>query len=141
MRRIIMGTWGIKPFENDTALDFLAEFEENKTFSFLRRAVEVVITDDYLESGLVIEAIAALEIIAAIKGNATDDFPDMETLTLDELEEKYSSKISNYLMDLCEDAIGIITRSEDNEMVDLLEEADALEEWIEVIEDLNERLF
>jgi len=136
-----MGAWGIKPFENDTAIDFLAEFEENKTFSFLRRAVEVVITDDYLESSVVIEAIAALEIIAAIKGNATDDFPEMDSMNLEQLEEKYGSKISNYLMDLCEDAIGIITRSEDNEMVELLEEADVLEEWIEVIDDLNERLF
>lgn len=136
-----MGSWGIGPFENDTALDFLTEFEENNTFSFLRRAVEVSITEDYLEMGIVLEAMAALEIIAAIKGNPMDDFPEMESITLEELEAKYGSKISNYLMDLCEDALGIITRSEDNELVEMLEENDLLDEWIEIINDLNERLF
>lgn len=136
-----MGTWGIKPFENDLALDFLTDFEENKSFSFLRRAVEGVITEDFLEAAVISEAIAALEIIAAIKGNAIDEFPEMETLSLEDLESKFSSKITNYLMDLCEDAIGIITRADDNEMVELLEEADVLEEWIEIIDDLNERLF
>lgn len=136
-----MGAWGIRPFENDTALDFVADFEDNMSFSYLRRTVEAVITEDYLEADQVIEAIAAMELIAAIKGNPSDDFPDLDTITLEDLQEKYESKVSNYSLSLCEDALSVIKREEDNELFELWDDADASEEWLTTLEDLEDRLF
>lgn len=135
-----MGAWGLGPFENDDAVDFLAEFEDDQSFSFLRRAIENVITDDVLEIGAIREAVAALEIISAINEECSDDFPELESFTLEELVEKYEAKVTNTILSLCEDALAMICRLEDNMLVEVLDNEGLLEDWLETIEDLAERL-
>ncbi len=135
-----MGPWGIRPFENDAALEILSDFEENKSFSDLRRVIENCISDEYLELTTVQEGVAALEIVAAVNGNPVADFPELETITLKELQEKYEEKISKYMLELCEDAMGILERVEDNELNELHDESGDLELWFLILEDLSERL-
>lgn len=62
-----MGTWGLGAFENDMALDWLAELDEGGVDA-VRQALEQASefdVDDYLDSDEATPAIAAAELVAA----------------------------------------------------------------------------
>ena len=65
-----MGAWGEKPFENDSALDWLGDLEEVED---LRETLTTVAADDdYLEVDDGSAAIAAAEIVAAARDGKVD---------------------------------------------------------------------
>lgn len=136
-----MGTFSVELYESNIATEFLASFLQDESFSYLRRAVENAITDDFLEYDVAVEAVVALEVIAAIKGNANKALPLFEEISEDELIHKYESKISNYLMTLCEDAFAILRRDEDSGVYEEYEDNGEFDDWIELLDDLEERLF
>lgn len=136
-----MGMFSKDLYESDIAVEFIASFVDEESFSFLRRAVEHAITDDFLDYEVAVEAVVALEIIAAIKGNENEELPLFEEISKEELVEKYESKVSNYLMTLCEDALAILRRDEDSGVYEELEENGEFDEWIALLDDLEERLF
>ena len=136
-----MNAWGAGPFENDTALDLFTELEEETSFSVIRSKIEDVVTDDYLEASVVQEAIASLALLTAIKTNDERLVPEFEVSSLDRLQSLFLAKIDNDIMSLCEDAFGIIKRSDDNELYELWLEEDGIELWMAHLEDLEERLF
>lgn len=135
-----MGAWGAGPFENDMALDWFAELEEETSFSVIRSKIEEVVTDDYLEVDLVQEAIASIAILTAIKTDERRLIPKFETSSLSKLRDLFLPKIDDNILSLCEDAFGIIKRSDDNEAYELWFESDDLELWMAHIDDLEERL-
>jgi hypothetical protein len=135
-----MGAWGVGPFENDTALDWFSELEEETSFSAIRRKIEEVITDDYLDADLLFEAIASIAILAAIKADDERLLPDFETSSLDRLRELFLRKIDANIETLLEDAFGIIRRSEDNELYELWDEEDLIDDWMAHIDYLEETL-
>jgi hypothetical protein len=65
-----MATWGIGTFENDTACDFAGDIAEGNLAS-LEESLDRVLTvrGDYLEASDAAEALAAVDIIARLKGN------------------------------------------------------------------------
>jgi len=132
---------GIRPFENDAAIEMLSEFEENRSFSNLRMAIENCVSDEYLEIETVQEGVAALEIIAAINGSPCYDFPALDSISLKEMQEKYEEKVTTFLMELCEDAMAILERVEDNGLNELHDEDGNLKEWFLILSDLRDRLF
>lgn len=136
-----MGYWGVGVFENDDAIDLLSEFEDEKAFSVLISAVEQVITDDLVEVEDVNAAVAAIEIIAAIYECKSESFPKLESMTYEQLVSNYNNEVNTMILALCEDAVSIITRMEDNMQVEVLDNQGLLEEWLRVIEELSERLF
>jgi hypothetical protein len=136
-----MGYWGLGIFENDDAMDLLNEFEEEGSFSVLISAIELVITDDLVEVEVVNQAVAAIEIIAAIYESKSDSFPELDSMTYEELVSTFNNEVTNTVLSLCEDAISIITRMEDNMQVEILDNQGLLEDWLEIIDDLSERLF
>ena len=136
-----MGYWGLGIFENDDATDLLNEFEEQNSFSVLVSAIELVITDDLVEVEVVNQAVAAIEIIAAIYESKSDSFPELESMTYDELVSNYNNYVTKTVLSLCEDAISIITRMEDNMQVEILDNQGLLEDWLDNIDELSERLF
>lgn len=72
-----MGAWGEKAFENDSALDWLAELEVHG-LSMLRETLSSVASlhvDDYLDVDDGASAIAAAEIVAAALGRQRDRVP------------------------------------------------------------------
>lgn len=136
-----MGYWGLGIFENDDAVDLLSEFEDQNSFSVLISAIELVITDDQVEVEEVNQAVAAIEIIAAINESKIGGFPELEKMTYEELVSNFHDNVNNTVLSLCEDAIAIITRMEDNMQVEILDNQGLLEAWLDVIDDLSERLF
>ena len=133
-----MGAWGVGPFENDMALDWFAELEEETSFSELRRKREGVVTDDYLDADLVQEAVASIAILAACKSNDKRLLPDFETSSLDKLRKLILPMIDDNMTTLLEDALGIIIRSDDNELYEHWLQSDDFEDWIAHIDYLGE---
>lgn len=136
-----MGIWGVTPFQNDSALEWFRELEEETSFSQIRRKIEEVVTDDYLDADLVGEALASITIIVAIRTNDESLLPEFESSSLDTLVDKFNNKIDSNIESLLEDAFGIIRRSEDNEFYELLEDDDLVEDWIDYIDALEDRFF
>lgn len=136
-----MGYWGLGLFENDDATDLFMEFEEGNSFEVLISAVELVITDDNVEVEVVNQAVAAIEIIAAIYECKSEGFPEFEHMTYEQLVSNFSNSVTNSVLSLCEDAISIITRMEDNMQVEVLDNQGLLEEWLDNVDELSERLF
>jgi len=135
-----MGAWGAGPFQNDVAVDLFTELEEETSFSVIRRKIEEVVTDDYLEADAVWEAVASIAILTAIKTDDERLVPEFETSSLDDLRSLFLSKIDDNIISLCEDALGIIRRSDDNELYELWDDEDGLDDWFAHLDYLEEQL-
>jgi hypothetical protein len=73
-----MGTWGVGPFDNDSAADWLAELEERDEAA-LRDALAAAAdagADAYIDIDTAAEALAAAEVVAASCGHATPSLPE-----------------------------------------------------------------
>ena len=134
-----MGIWGVGPFQNDSAVDWFSELEEETSFSQIRRKIEEVVTDDYLEADLVGEAFASLAIIVAIRTNDERLLPEFERSSLSDLRDLFLAKIDSNIESLMEDAFSIMTRNEDNEFYELLDEDGLVEDWIDYLDALQEK--
>ena len=75
-----MGAWGTGPFENDDALDWLARFE-GEGAAAVEAALDAVLdavldgTAAYLERDLGASALAAAEVVAAMRGRPGPELP------------------------------------------------------------------
>jgi hypothetical protein len=72
-----MGTWGIGTFDNDDALDWFEELEA-EGLQVAGSAIQVVLdlSPEYLESSVCANALAAAEVVAALRGRPSADLPD-----------------------------------------------------------------
>ncbi len=118
-----MGAWGVKPFENDSASDFLYEFENNSFEEILKNAFELE-DEDYIEvdEGSVI--VAASEILAKIIKNKENELPDNLKIDKNINIKELSKKAKNSLE---------IVISENSELNELWQESDEYEKWVETI--------
>lgn len=135
-----MGAWGAGPFDNEMALELFAELEEETSFSVIRSKIEEVVTDDYLEANQVEEAIASIAILTAIKTNDRRLVPKFESSSLDTLRGLFLTKIDTNILSLVEDALGIMRRSDDNELYDQWIEEEGFEDWMAHLDYLEEKL-
>ncbi len=67
-----MGAWDATSFGNDTANDWAYGLEECDDLSYIKSAVQRVLEvgDDYLDSDEAVEAIAAAEVLAWLRGRS-----------------------------------------------------------------------
>jgi hypothetical protein len=71
-----MGTWGHRNFENDTAADFVGDFQDLPGEALLLAALANALEEEGLiESDAAAEALAAAEIVATALGKPAPDFP------------------------------------------------------------------
>lgn len=79
-----MGAWGAGTFDNDSAADFAGDFEEHDReggLDAIREALDAVIEEeDYLDSGVAIDALVACEAIARLAGQGGEQSSYSETL-------------------------------------------------------------
>ncbi len=68
-----MGTWSHEPFGNDSANDWAYDLEDQSDLSLVVGAIQAVLDngDDYLDSDLAVEAVAAAEVLAKMLGRGT----------------------------------------------------------------------
>ncbi len=80
-----MGAWGEGPFDNDTASDWVYEFDDADQPSGLHHIQAALVraasvgADDYLDSDAGVEAVAAAELVAAIRGLDVERSPYNES--------------------------------------------------------------
>jgi len=132
-----MGAWEMTNFGNDTAMDWMFDFEKDPTLTLLEETIDSVFEDDYLDSDIASEALAALEIVAAAGGHRANDFP--EDVTVEQLAA-IATRITPPFIDDCRKALDRITDPEDNELYELWEEAGHAEDWLNIEKDLRTRL-
>src|SRR5215218_9260762 len=72
-----MGAWGLESFENDDAMDWVAELQREglpATGGAIQAVIELM--DDYLEAPVCSEGLAAAEVLAALRGRPAASLPD-----------------------------------------------------------------
>ena len=74
-----MGAWGVKSFENDSALDFITELEDEKDLTIIVFKFSEFISaseeEEIIDSDMATEVLAAAEIVSVLLGNLSDEVP------------------------------------------------------------------
>jgi len=132
---IIMGSWGVKTFEDDDALDWTYELEEAENISFIAETLNAVLErgDEYLERTEASRALGAAEVIAGLKGAAVPDLPVGVKQWINQHELESVSLVKRALM-------AIQRIKTDSELKELWDDSEFAEEWYGEIENLEMRL-
>lgn len=146
-----MGSWGVGPFENDSALDWAGQFDRAyvrpgwfpfRRFdkgNFVKRALRATRgkTGFQLDTWTCEKAVAAAEVVAALRGKPGQAYPA-------EIEKWLHAPTLQSSPGLVDDAIASVQRvRDDSELCDCWREAKDpanLEKWIATIDDLLARL-
>ena len=120
-----MGAWGHNTFENDAAMDWVLALADNQELSFLRES---------LDDGVDENALAAAEVIAALRGQPAEHLPEEVT----EWVGLHPYDIPNDLLAAAREAVAKVR--DDSELKELWEETTWLESWQASVDDLLRRL-
>jgi hypothetical protein len=134
MKEFRMGTWGIGILDNSEAGEWIQVFIVDPnlkilkvTFKQFRENPEGYFVMDYCN-----EALAAAEIVAAIKGSPSPELPDLVINAISKLEIKD---------DLDKEALAVVEQIEKkSELQELWEQSENYEDWKGCIADLKNRL-
>ncbi len=130
-----MGAWGEGVLENDTAVDWLGDLEEQPQLETVTIALgDAAGEDDYLEASAGCEALVAAELVAYALGRPPSE-PEERLLALATdlpgLREHAA---------LAAQAVALIGGSEQSELFDLWHEDGDNDVWDALITDLGTRL-
>lgn len=133
-----MGAWGHTAFENDQALDWFSnELEHSADASALHSAVEPVASaphDDHIDSDDACCALAAAEIVAAVRGCPMKDLHPM----IAEWVAAHPIAIEDRLLAMATQAVQRV--DSDSELRELWDEAGPEAPWAASNADLLRRL-
>jgi hypothetical protein len=123
-----MGTWGVNTFDNDLALDWAnMVIEEDDKELIIVALKEIANEEDYIEAPECIEALCAIETIAALKVNAYDLLPDAYK---EWVENQGEHAFDETTIALAKKVLKRITS--DSELLELWEESDYYQDWMDV---------
>jgi hypothetical protein len=129
-----MATWGAGSFENDAAADWTNDLEQADGIEFIIDTVEgIADSEDYLEATECQEAIAAAEIIAALKGRPAARLPENAQAWVEQRGHPPGQEPVTLALRAVEQILV------DSELRELWEEG-APEEWYAAMDDLRRRL-
>jgi len=117
-----MGAWSHEPFGNDTACDWGYGVLETNDLSVIETALDAVIEngEDYLDADLATEAIAAIEVLAKLRGHGTQ--VDSYTEEIDQWVEANPQAPSAALLAKAKQVIDRIG-APDSELLELWDDA------------------
>lgn len=127
-----MGAWGLQSFDNDDALDWLAELTESTDLSVLTAALEF--EENYIESPEACNALAASEVVLALLGKPRCELPQeaQEWVESNPLDAKP-------LIASAKQALTLVL-GENSELKELWQESDQFVAWQQDVQDLLSRL-
>jgi hypothetical protein len=130
-----MGAWGFGAFDNDDAMDWIAELEESEDGAVLEDALSAIPTDDseYVEAPECSIAVAAAEVVAAL---AQHPSADLHEQVRDWVKNKPAP--DERLRRRAHEVIARILRS--SELKDLWSDGSDAEAWTASLHDLQRRL-
>lgn len=128
-----MGIWDKRNFGNDDALDFVENFQmgDVQELEVAINNVAQLLPEDYLDATECALTLAACEIIASMKGNASEDMPE-------DLKGIQPAEELDRLSLLAIRAVDRIILN--SELKDLWQESTEYSDWLAVQEDLKKRL-
>lgn len=130
-----MGAWGYGNFENDDAMDWVADLEGYSDDGMIIDTLNSIIdqADDYPEAPDCAIAIAAAETVAAQLGEPHEDCPEEIGAWLEGRTAPSASLIAK-----ARQAIEVILS--DSELKDLWQKSEEFDAWQSSLEDLLSRL-
>ena len=136
-----MGAWGHGIFENDDALDWVDEFERvDQKLEFVEATLAFAIATsergDYMDLPIGAHALAAAEVVAALRGRPSDSLPEY----LKVWAGGQGGQPSEKLLEMSRQAIWAVTA--ESEVKELWEEGgtEAAAPWFAAVNDLSYRL-
>ena len=132
-----MEPWGVRAFENDTALDWIWELEDEDDTFILSDAFAAIVeaeTEGEVDAQSAEEALAAAEVVAAMLERPLPDLPAEVNSYLRKVRRRPSSE----LVDLAVEAVERIL--EGSELRDRWAAAGDAEKWAVAVGDLHYRL-
>lgn len=130
-----MGTWGTRNFENDGSQDWIFEMMENNDGGMVADTLQFTLNKEGALDGSECEdALAAAEVVAALAGKASEDFPEDPLDNLDSL----NLLATPALRKLARAVVEKIRAS--SGMKDAWEEEGQLDSWDGIMADLIKRL-
>jgi len=132
---VFAGAWGPGSFDNDDAMDWVAECEKSKDESLVSAAIERISKQDLVEASEGAAAIAAMEVVAASVGKPNKALPDGLRAWL---KLRSSAKLAK-LLPVARKALLKIKDPNASELKQLWAE-DGAEAWNAQIADLEARL-
>lgn len=128
-----MGAWGEGVFENDAAADWSYDLEESEDLSVIEQTLDRVVEseDEYLDSGIACEALAACDVMARLRG-----YVGAENETIETWVESHSHLTTEHLVPIACKAIDRIL-GPDSELNELWEESEYFESWKASVETLR----
>ncbi|MBW8687321.1 DUF4259 domain-containing protein [Chitinophaga rhizophila] len=130
-----MGTWGTRNFENDGSQDWVFEMMDNKDGGMVADTLQFSLNKDgVLDTSECEDALAAAEVVAALAGKASDDFPEDPLDNLDSLNLLATPALRKL-------AVAVVEKIRvTSEMKDVRTEEGQYESWDAVLADLVKRL-
>jgi len=132
-----MGAWGVGSFENDDASDWILDFMETPDPLEIGKALTTVLAlpeDEYLEITEAANAVAAAELVAALRGKPNPDLPPEAADWVAEQGNVQTDHLSNV-------ALQSLSRVKRNsELRDCWLDTNNAKAWEEAISDLETRI-
>lgn len=132
-----MGAWGLGPFENDGALDWLALLRNGEIDAVGSAFSSVTTAPDYLEADEGQNALAAAEILAAAHGRPAEGLPQEVARIVAVGGERLVAKPE--LVGLAREALARIL-AENSEIAELWDDTPAGPDWRRRVSELDQRL-
>lgn len=130
-----MGAWAAGSFDNDDAGDWVWELPDAEDISVLEEAFSRVIEcDGYLEAPDCSVAIAAAEVVAALRQRPGNELPEQ----IGAFVSRIASPPSPALVALALRALERVKRK--SELQELWDESDSRAEWHQAVTELEGRL-
>ena len=151
MRRIILavcgliwvgcaaaGAWDTGPFDNDDALDWVWELSESNDVSVIEGTLHAAASESsYLEAPAASMAIAAAEVVAALRGNPRPELPGEVTEWL----QAHDVVVGDDLLKIARRAIENVRKPDSSELAQLwLDSEELMKVWLTGLDDLLQRL-
>ena len=134
----LAGAWDMGSFDNDDALDWVYELESTSDLSAIITALTAVASNDsYIQAPTGSVAIAAAEVVAALRGNAHPQLPPEIVAWID----GRSLAKDDELVSLAKKAIAAVQHPTKSELAQLWgESGQYLADWKAGLSDLDQRL-
>jgi hypothetical protein len=129
-----VGAWGVGPFDNDDAADWVYELQESEGTAAIVAALRAVGPDGYLEAPECSIALAAAEVVAALRGQPLAMLPPEVAGWVRE----NPSTVTEEVLGLALMAIHRIETA--SELKELWDESSESEAWSATLMDLKRRL-
>lgn len=132
-----MGAWGLGNFDNDMAGDWAYGLEGCNDLSVIETAINAVFEDDYIDSDIGCEALAAIDVLARLKGkfSVKNSYTEEVDAWVASVNVEPSGELIEKALKVLELVVG-----ESSELAELWGESEEFDDWKAGVESLGAHL-